>query len=249
MHIACPLLWPTWTQDGEGRRASCKANGRPLSQESLPPASVPTVKKRSKTECAPAEYSRDISGSALRAFPCLLCAIDSMLCVHYMANEDIVCASCSRGKPIGAFAGITMASWISIDEESDFSLQNLPYGIFSTSSVDQRIGVAIGDFVLDLKVLANAGIFSNLDFDTLFLEDSTLNRYAGLGRKVHRQVRALLQILLSAETSQGSILRDNASLRERALVPVGEVTLHLPFTIGDYTDFFVVPYHAQNVSC
>lgn len=166
-----------------------------------------------------------------------------------MSNEDRLHRCDSPRKSSGGFAAIKMASWIPVDEDSDFSLQNLPYGIFSTSSLDERIGVAIGNYILDLKVLANAGIFSSLDFDTISLHDSKLNRYAALGRKAHRQVRELLQRLLSAKTSQGGVLRDNSSLRARALVPMGEATLHLPLTIGDYTDFFVVPYHAQNVSC
>lgn len=140
-----------------------------------------------------------------------------------------------------------MPSWISVSDDSDFSLQNLPYGIFSTPELDRRIGVAIGDQVLDLKVLCQSEIFTGLGFDTSTLQESTLNLYAGQGRKVHRKVRALLQELLQSQTSLGHVLRDNQELKEKALVPLEHVQMHLPMSIGDYTDFFTSPYHAQNV--
>lgn len=142
-----------------------------------------------------------------------------------------------------------MASWIEISDESDFSLQNLPYGVFSTSSLDARIGVAIGNYVLDLKVLAQNGVFQGLgEFDSSSLQHSTLNAYASLGRSVHRRVRGFLQDLLGSESSTGHLLRDNAELRSQALIPMDQAQMHLPMAIGDYTDFFVGPHHSQNVS-
>ncbi|KAH8893598.1 fumarylacetoacetase [Thozetella sp. PMI_491] len=139
-----------------------------------------------------------------------------------------------------------MLSWVPIGDDSDFSLQNLPYGVFSTRATEQRIGVAVGGHVLDLKLLARSHIFVSLGFDTSTLEEPTLNKYSGLGRKVHRKVRALLQDILRYDTSVGHVLRDNAVLREQALIPVQEVQMHLPMAIGDYTDFFTSPYHARN---
>lgn len=142
-----------------------------------------------------------------------------------------------------------MASWVPIEEASDFSLQNLPYGTFSSQKLDRRIGVAVGRYVLDMKVLSQNDVFTSFDKDVAAtLQDSTLNRYAALGRKTHRGVRALLQDLLSSETTLGHVLRDNDALRAAALVPLGDVQMHLPMEVGDYTDFFVVPYHAKNVS-
>ena len=139
-------------------------------------------------------------------------------------------------------------SWIPVSDDSDFSLQNLPYGIFSTAEHDRRIGVAIGDQVLDLKALRQSQVFSGLGFDTSTLLEPTLNLYAGQGRNVHRKVRALLQELLQSQTSLGHVLRDNQELKQKALVPSENVEMHLPMSIGDYTDFFTSPYHAQNVS-
>ena len=141
-----------------------------------------------------------------------------------------------------------MASWITIDNNSDFSLQNLPYGTFSTSADPQpRIGTAIGQYVLDLKALAQDGLFSPIDFDSSTLEGQTLNEYAALDKRVHREVRKLLQDLLSADTTNGPSLRDNNARRERTLVPIEDVKMHLPMAIGNYTDFFVGLHHIENV--
>ena len=141
-----------------------------------------------------------------------------------------------------------MTSWIEIAGDSDFSLQNLPYGVFSTSALGTRIGVAVGNNVLDLKLLAHHGTFEGLGFDTSCLQQPMLNAYAGLGRTVHRRVRDFLQDLLGSESSTGKLLRDNAQLRALALIPMDEAQMHLPMAIGDYTDFFVGPHHSKNVS-
>src|SRR5690349_15178238 len=131
-----------------------------------------------------------------------------------------------------------MASWIPIEDGSDFSLQNLPYGIFSTTNSDARIGVAIGGYVLDLKVLATEGVFKVPGLKTQTLQQPTLNAYAALGKNVHSGVRQRLQDLLEKDTQSGHVLRDNQQLRAKALVPLSKVQMHLPMTIGDYTDFF-----------
>ena len=142
-----------------------------------------------------------------------------------------------------------MSSWVSTEEQPEFSLQNLPYGVFSTHhDSTHRIGVAIGSHVLDLRILARKQAFKLLAFDTSTLEQPTLNRYAGLGRTVHSKVRSLLQDILRSDTSSGDVLRDNSELRNSALVSMKDVQMHLQMTIGDYTDFFTSPHHAQNVS-
>jgi fumarylacetoacetase len=142
-----------------------------------------------------------------------------------------------------------MASWVPVPQVSDFSLHNLPYGIFSTvEGAGPQIGVAIGDAVLSLKVLAQDGVFEDLRFDTTTLEQPTLNAYAALGRTVHRQMRKFLQDLLEPDTRLGSVLRDNKDRRDMAIVSQRNVTMHLPMAIGDYTDFFVGYSHAVNVS-
>lgn len=146
-----------------------------------------------------------------------------------------------------------MASWVDVPQGCDFTLANLPYGVFThkcssnTTPSELRIGTAIGDYVLDLKGAVQEGLLGRLGFDVTTLEAQTLNQYAALGRNVHRRVRAFLQDLLQAETSRGSQLRDHAERRRRLLVPMADVTMHLPMAIGGYTDFFVGIYHSQNV--
>jgi fumarylacetoacetase len=140
-----------------------------------------------------------------------------------------------------------MASWVPIQENTDFSLQNLPYCVFSTNESEPAIGVAIGEYVLDLKFLTQDRVFAAIEFNTATLEESTLNSYACLTTDIHRKVRNTLQNLLKLDTPLGDVLRDNAVRRARALVPLHKIKMHLPMTIGDYTDFFVGPHHAQNV--
>ena len=103
-------------------------------------------------------------------------------------------------------------------------------------------------WTIDLKTLAQDGVLSSIHFDANTLEKPLLNEYAGLGKEVHVAVRQLLLDLLEKDTSLGSKLRDNEERNKRALVPLGQVKMHLPIHIGDYTDFFVGVYHARNVS-
>lgn len=142
-----------------------------------------------------------------------------------------------------------MLSWIQTDDCPGFSLHNLPYGVFSTQEIPSpRIGVAIGSYVLDLSILAREKVFEGLNIEADTLEHRTLNQYASLGRNTHRKVRSFLQEVLRLNTSYGNVLRDNFDLRTKALILAKDVQMHLPMAIGDYSDFFTSPYHAQHVS-
>ena len=138
-----------------------------------------------------------------------------------------------------------LPSFIEIAPESHFSLQNLPYGIFRPNDGPARAGVAIGDLVLDLAALEEAGFFHTLNFGerAIFARDS-LNAFLALGRPVWRRTREILQHLLGADTAT---LRDDEALRARAFHRQAEVTMQLPARIGDYTDFYSSYHHAFNV--
>ncbi|KAK5707396.1 hypothetical protein LTR17_020739 [Elasticomyces elasticus] len=138
-----------------------------------------------------------------------------------------------------------MASWIAIAHDSDFSLHNLPYGVFSRADKSPRIGVAIGDHVLDMKSLAEEHVFDDLDFDVSVLEQKTLNAFAELGRERTGRVRRRLQQLLDIKTSFASELRDNHERHKKCLLPLDSITMHLPVAVSDYTDFFIGLHHAQ----
>ncbi|KAL6520506.1 hypothetical protein OROHE_017094 [Orobanche hederae] len=140
---------------------------------------------------------------------------------------------------------MVLTSFIEVHPDSHFPIQNLPYGVFKPEPSSQpRPGVAIGDYVLDLSVIASAGLFdgSYLRNSDCF-NQSNLNKFLGLGRPAWKEARMTLQKLLSAGESQ---LRDNARLREKALVPMDKVQMLLPIAIGDYTDFFASKHHAKN---
>jgi fumarylacetoacetase len=137
----------------------------------------------------------------------------------------------------------TLRSFVPVDAASDFPIQNLPYGVFSTAALPTpRVGVAIGDHVLDLweleqdcrLPLRDLGVFSA----------PSLNPFMALGPKLWSQTRARISELLRHDNDE---LRDNPSLRERALVSRAQAKLHLPFTVAGYTDFYSSKEHATNV--
>jgi fumarylacetoacetase len=136
-----------------------------------------------------------------------------------------------------------LRSFIDVDPVSDFPIQNLPYGVFSTSaSPTPRVGVAIGNHVLDLCVLEQEGLL-HAGEPRVFAGPS-INPLMALGPKAWSQTRARISELLRHDNPE---LRDNAALRERALVPMASAKLHLPITVAGYTDFYSSKEHATNV--
>jgi hypothetical protein len=140
-----------------------------------------------------------------------------------------------------------MASWLDSDNGSGFSLDILPYGVFSTEERDKRIGMAIGDHILDLKMLYREDMLSSITFDGSVLESDTLNDFAALGRTASEEVRQSVRKFLDENTIFGPELRDDQQRRAKVLVKISSATMHLPMRIGGYTDFFVGLYHAENV--
>ena len=123
---------------------------------------------------------------------------------------------------------MALRSFIEIASDSHFPLENLPFGVFKPRDGSARIGVALGDHVVDLSVLEEAGHFKGLADRQLFAHDS-LNEFLALGRPAWRKVREILQKLLSAETTT---LRDNKKLRERVLHRQSDIVMQLPVKIG-----------------
>lgn len=136
-------------------------------------------------------------------------------------------------------------SFIKVDEKSDFSYHNLPYGVFSTpDNPRHRIGVAIGDQVLDLSAIKSLFSGPALSKHQDVFDQPTLNAFMGLGHEAWKEARGTLQTLLAANETT---LRDDVILRSRAFVPQSSVMMHLPAEIGDYTDFYSSRDHATNV--
>src|SRR4030095_11825278 len=139
-----------------------------------------------------------------------------------------------------------MKSFIPVSPESHFPIQNLPYGVFKLKiGSEPAVGVAIGDYVLDLSILEHKGLFkkTSLDEKRVFNKPS-LNEFMSTGRSAWKQIRAVLQTILSDDHP---LLRDNTDLQKIALVPMSDVTMCLPVEIGDYTDFYSSKEHATNV--
>jgi fumarylacetoacetase len=138
-----------------------------------------------------------------------------------------------------------LRSFVATPPESHFPIQNLPFGVFSTAaSPAKRVGIAIGDSILDLAALERAGLLTvSPAGDGVFARPS-LNAFIALGRDAGRATRARVSELLRADVAT---LRDDPRLRAAALVPMAAATLHLPVEIGGYTDFYSSKEHATNV--
>lgn len=136
-------------------------------------------------------------------------------------------------------------SWVQTanDKATDFPIENLPFGIFSARHLTPRIGIAIGDSILDLRACADQGLLADLSEDIQHAcLASTLNALMSLGRRAASSLRKQATELLCAEATP--------DIRQRVrplLVEATEATLHLPASIGDYTDFYASMYHATNV--
>ncbi len=139
----------------------------------------------------------------------------------------------------------SLRSWIDSANlaGSDFPIQNLPFGVFSTSEQPApRAGVAIGDQVLDLSVLESAALLTPSPHKVF--DRPVLNDFIALGQPVWQATREQISLLLREDDAR---LRDDAALRARALVPMRQAVMHLPVTIGGYTDFYSSKEHATNV--
>jgi fumarylacetoacetase len=138
----------------------------------------------------------------------------------------------------------SLRSFIDVPNGSHFPIHNLPYGVFRPSAgARPRIGVAIGDQVVDLSILVDQGLLDDPGTEAA-LREPTLNAFMALGRPAWTAVRSRLTELLSAEQTA---LRDEAGLREAAFSRQTAVEMLLPAEIGDYTDFYSSREHATNV--
>lgn len=130
--------------------------------------------------------------------------------------------------------------WVNIPEDSDFSIYNIPFGIFTDSDNTKRVGIAIGDQILDLSKVAETGVFDALHVDVKVFTNEFLNPFIDLGKSKTKAVREKIQKELTTDTS---VLKGNQSL----LVHQKDATMHLPVFIRDYTDFYSSIEHATNV--
>ena len=119
----------------------------------------------------------------------------------------------------------------------NFTIDNLPFGIFSTNNTKKRLATILGNQVIDLYELAELGYFDGLEIDKRVFENDFLNDFIALGKVRTNAIRKHLQI----------ILQDLRNIPQTVFHPENSVELHLPIRVGDYTDFYSSEQHATNV--
>src|SRR5690554_2625609 len=136
-----------------------------------------------------------------------------------------------------------LKSWVNVEKDSDFPIQNLPFGIIE---VDGKKSVAsrIGDWAIDLKVLFVLGYLENLNITLADFDTDFLNPMMKKGKKPIRNLRDRLSKLFNSEFND---LQKNQHHVDQVLIPMSKVTMSLPVQIGDYTDFYSSREHATNV--
>lgn len=135
-------------------------------------------------------------------------------------------------------------SWLDVPENSDFPIQNIPFGVFLTKDDVITIGTRIGNYAIDLGALQQLNYFEGIELtDDMFMQD-TLNDFISDGKKTWRLVRNRIAEIFDAENP---ILRENPKQRDIIIFTMDEVEMQLPVLIGDYTDFYSSKEHATNV--
>ena len=135
-------------------------------------------------------------------------------------------------------------SWLEVTKNSDFPIQNIPFGVFLTKENVVTVGTRIGDFAIDLGALQQLNYFEGIELtDDMFMQD-TLNDFISDGKKTWRLVRNRIAEIFDAENAK---LRDNKKQREIVIFNIDDVEMQLPVLIGDYTDFYSSKEHATNV--
>lgn len=128
-------------------------------------------------------------------------------------------------------------TWVHVPKNSDFSIYNLPFGIFSTKNTDPRIGIAIGEQIVDLAALIDLNLLS---FSKEIVQKNTLNDFIRQGKHITSSVRTKVQHLLADKNSP-------LKAHPEALIAQTEAQMHLPVEVGDYTDFYSSMEHATNI--
>lgn len=140
----------------------------------------------------------------------------------------------------------TLTSWVEVPANSDFPIQNLPFGIIKVGNGKPRVASRIGDFAIDLKALFVLGYFENMSFELEDFDTDKLNSMMKKGKDGTRKLRDRLSKLFQSDKSDLSSKEHHVN---QVLISMDEVTMLMPITIGDYTDFYSSEQHAYNVGC
>lgn len=136
-------------------------------------------------------------------------------------------------------------SWIPVNKNSDFPIQNIPFGIFKTHTAGPAVGSRIGNTVINLAEMANQGYFDDLNIpDKAVFQKSRLNDFIGLGKSVTNAVRDRIAEIFDEKNTDA---KNDKKLISQALHDLDDVEMLMPVEVGDYTDFYSSEEHARNV--
>ena len=138
----------------------------------------------------------------------------------------------------------SLVSWVEVKQGSDFPIQNLPLGVFKTEQLEPRVGMRIGEFVIDMKSLQVLGYMDNLPFAPNAFDSSSLNLLMKKGKLASRRLRDRVSDLLEKDNTE---LQNNEHHVNQVLIPIEQTIMLMPVEIGDYTDFYSSKEHATNV--
>ena len=138
----------------------------------------------------------------------------------------------------------SLKSWIPIPENSDFPIQNIPFGVVKTENLTPFVATRIGDKVIDLRNLYQLGYLSNLGFVLADFDHQFLNSLMKHGKEATRNLRNRLSNLFDLNNNE---LHQNDVHVHEVLFDINEVEMCMPIQIGDYTDFYSSKEHATNV--
>ncbi len=137
----------------------------------------------------------------------------------------------------------SLKSWVDVASDSEFPIQNLPFGIARIENGDAVVASRIGDFVINLSILGEHSFFEDLEFDISVFQKNTLNDFISLGKEKTAKVRDRISAILDTDLEDW----DASELKDYFLIPIGKVEMLMPIQIGDYTDFYSSIDHATNV--
>lgn len=135
-------------------------------------------------------------------------------------------------------------SWVIYPSDSDFSIYNIPFGVYSDNEIKHHACSAIGDKIIDLHELCQMGYFGNLNLDNHLFEEATLNEFISLGKDVTNKVRQRIIDLFSESNTE---LKNKEEHLKLILKSMDSVKMLMPVHVGDYTDFYSSIDHATNI--
>lgn len=137
-----------------------------------------------------------------------------------------------------------LSSWIEVKPNSDFPIQNIPFGLYSDNKVAHHACTAIGEFIVDLYELALNGYFEALNIPLEFFNSSDLNNLIGTGKNTTNLLRERISELLRDTNTE---LQNHKELHFLVLKKQSDVKMLMPVKVGDYTDFYSSIDHATNI--